>query len=273
MAPPARCGGWNWSGWPAPTCSASSTSPRSAPRCPTRPRRRWPPRSRWPPARSRSSCCGPAAGRCGSRSSRWAGSAATSSATAATPTSCSSTRHAPAAPTEAEARPRSARRRRDDAPAARRARPRTRRCVLDSGLRPEGRQGPLTRSLASYAAYYRRWSLGWEAQALLRARPDRGRRRARACGSLELADDGPLPDHAAARGGRARSLGSGADGARADAPKGVDRTLHLKLGPGGLTDVEWAAQLLQLQYGARVPGLRTTSTLDALAAAAGGRAA
>ncbi|WP_279581552.1 DUF294 nucleotidyltransferase-like domain-containing protein [Fodinicola feengrottensis] len=42
--------------------------------------------------------------------------------------------------------------------------------TVDAGLRPEGRQGPLSRSLASYEAYYRRWSSVWEAQALLRAR-------------------------------------------------------------------------------------------------------
>ena len=41
---------------------------------------------------------------------------------------------------------------------------------LDADLRPEGRNGPLVRSLDAYAAYYRRWSLSWEAQALLRAR-------------------------------------------------------------------------------------------------------
>ena len=67
------------------------------------------------------------------------------------------------------------------------ARPRTRRCSssralrkhsedhrvpldLDADLRPEGRNGPLARSLDAYAEYYRRWSLSWEAQALLRAR-------------------------------------------------------------------------------------------------------
>ena len=46
--------------------------------------------------------------------------------------------------------------------------------------------------------------------------------------------------------------------------RGVDRSRHMKLGPGGLADVEWTVQLLQLQHAARVPGLRTTSTLDAL---------
>ena len=39
------------------------------------------------------------------------------------------------------------------------------------------------------------------------------------------------------------------------------------LGPGGLSDVEWTVQLLQLQHGASVAGLRTTKTLDAMAAA------
>ncbi len=45
---------------------------------------------------------------------------------------------------------------------------------IDADLRPEGRQGPLVRTLASYAAYYARWSRPWEAQALLRARPIAG---------------------------------------------------------------------------------------------------
>ncbi len=139
--------------------------------------------------------------------------------------------------------------------------------VLDAGLRPEGRHGPLTRSIASYAAYYERWSLGWEAQALLRARlivgdPTVGLRFA------ELTDKIRYP----------RSLSPAAVDEvmrlrirmeRERVPRAVDRTLHLKLGPGGLTDVEWAAQLLQLRHGAEVPSLRTSATLPVLAAAAG----
>src|SRR5690606_37472767 len=50
-------------------------------------------------------------------------------------------------------------------------------------------------------------------------------------------------------------------------PRGVDPRRHLKLGPGGLSDVEWTVQLVQLQHGHRVEGLRTTQTLTALAAA------
>ncbi len=50
-------------------------------------------------------------------------------------------------------------------------------------------------------------------------------------------------------------------------PRGVDPALQLKLGPGGLADVEWVAQLLQLRQAHAVPALRTTRTLAALAAA------
>ena len=50
-------------------------------------------------------------------------------------------------------------------------------------------------------------------------------------------------------------------------PRGADRALHLKLGPGGLSDVEWTIQLLQLQHAHAVPGLRTTRTSEAMAAA------
>lgn len=50
-------------------------------------------------------------------------------------------------------------------------------------------------------------------------------------------------------------------------PRGVDPALHVKLGPGGLSDAEWVAQLLQLRHGGAVPALRTTSTLAALRAA------
>ena len=51
-------------------------------------------------------------------------------------------------------------------------------------------------------------------------------------------------------------------------PRGADRTTHTKLGHGGLADVEWTVQLLQLQHAGDVPELRTTATLDGLREAA-----
>ncbi|WP_433478249.1 bifunctional [glutamine synthetase] adenylyltransferase/[glutamine synthetase]-adenylyl-L-tyrosine phosphorylase [Spirillospora sp. CA-142024] len=137
---------------------------------------------------------------------------------------------------------------------------------IDPNLRPEGRQGPLVRTLASYAAYYSRWSEPWEAQALLRADPligDAGLRdRFRALiDPVRWPEDGIGED--AVR--QIRRLKARMESERL--PRGVERRLHTKLGPGGLADVEWVAQLLQLKHAHDVPGLRTTRTLDALDAA------
>src|SRR5690606_3465122 len=137
---------------------------------------------------------------------------------------------------------------------------------IDPDLRPEGRQGPLVRTLASYAAYYARWSEPWEAQALLRADPligDEGlRERFRALIDPVRWPEGGIGEDAVRQ---IRRLKARMEAERL--PRGVDRRLHTKLGPGGLADVEWVAQLLQLKHAHEVPGLRTTRTLDALDAA------
>ncbi|ELP64193.1 [glutamate--ammonia-ligase] adenylyltransferase [Streptomyces turgidiscabies Car8] len=138
--------------------------------------------------------------------------------------------------------------------------------LIDADLRPEGKSGPLVRTLTSYEAYYRRWSLGWESQALLRAEVvagdlELGRR------FIELID--PLRYPAEGLGDDAvreiRRLKARMESERM--PRGADPTLHTKLGRGGLSDVEWTVQLLQLQHGWAEPGLRTTRTREALAAA------
>ncbi|AXE26162.1 bifunctional [glutamine synthetase] adenylyltransferase/[glutamine synthetase]-adenylyl-L-tyrosine phosphorylase [Streptomyces globosus] len=138
--------------------------------------------------------------------------------------------------------------------------------LIDADLRPEGRSGPLVRTLASYAAYYRRWSLTWESQALLRAvpvagDPDLGRR------FIDLID--PLRYPAEGLGDDAvreiRRLKARMESERL--PRGADPTLHTKLGRGGLSDVEWTVQLLQMRHAWAEPGLRTTRTREALAAA------
>ncbi|MFI9149247.1 bifunctional [glutamine synthetase] adenylyltransferase/[glutamine synthetase]-adenylyl-L-tyrosine phosphorylase [Streptomyces sp. NPDC053367] len=138
--------------------------------------------------------------------------------------------------------------------------------LIDADLRPEGRSGPLVRTLRSYEAYYRRWSLVWESQALLRAEPfagDAGLGRR----FVELIDplrypSGGLPEESVRE---IRRLKARMESERL--PRGVDPKLHTKLGPGGLSDVEWTVQLLQMRHGAEVPGLRTTRTREALAAA------
>jgi glutamate-ammonia-ligase adenylyltransferase len=142
--------------------------------------------------------------------------------------------------------------------------------VIDPGLRPEGRQGPLVRTLASYRAYYQRWSGPWESQALLRAEPvagdaDLGTR------FTVLADEIRYPDGGIPGASvlEIRRLKARMEAERM--PRGVDPALHLKLGPGGLSDVEWVVQLLQLRHAGAVPELRTTRTLAGLAAAAKAR--
>ncbi|WP_250281854.1 bifunctional [glutamine synthetase] adenylyltransferase/[glutamine synthetase]-adenylyl-L-tyrosine phosphorylase [Frankia sp. CiP1_Cm_nod2] len=138
--------------------------------------------------------------------------------------------------------------------------------VLDAQLRPEGRAGAMTRTLASYSAYFNRWSQGWEAQALLRARPVAGDTAlgARFCAWVDGIRYPP-----ALRPGVVAELVRLRGRMEAERiPAGVDHTLHLKLGPGGLADVEWAVQVLQLRHAHRVPALRTTSTLAGLRAAA-----
>jgi glutamate-ammonia-ligase adenylyltransferase len=141
--------------------------------------------------------------------------------------------------------------------------------VVDADLRPEGKQGPLVRSLAAYAAYYARRAAAWEWQALLRAEFAVGDAELGAR-FIALADkyrypDGGLADRAVREIRRIK--------ARVEAeriPRGTDRALHLKLGPGGLSDVEWTVQLLQLHWSHAIRGLRTTRTLAALDAAVGG---
>jgi glutamate-ammonia-ligase adenylyltransferase len=136
---------------------------------------------------------------------------------------------------------------------------------LDIGLRPEGKNGTPVRSLTSYRAYYERWSLTWEAQALLRARGVAGD--AALLRDFEsLADEVRYPDSIAEQSVReVKRIKARVENERL--PQGADPARHLKLGRGSLSDVEWFVQLIQLQHASQVPALRTTSTLAALDAA------
>lgn len=139
--------------------------------------------------------------------------------------------------------------------------------AVDADLRPEGRNGPLVRTFDSYAEYYERWSSPWESQALLRARPvagdeELGERFAGLIAPLRYPEGGL--DAATVR--EIRRIKARVEAERL--PRGVDPARHLKLGRGGISDVEWTAQLLQLEHAHAVPGLRTTATVETLEAAA-----
>lgn len=136
---------------------------------------------------------------------------------------------------------------------------------LDLALRPEGRDGVMARTVDSYLTYYRRWGETWERQALLRA--------AHGAGDRELTDRflrGITPvrwpqEISDEEIQQIRRLKARMESERL--PRGIDRKRHLKLGPGGLSDIEWTVQLIQLRHAHAIEGLRTSQTLPALAAA------
>ena len=137
---------------------------------------------------------------------------------------------------------------------------------VDVNLRPEGRQGPILRTFESYRAYYRQWSHVWEAQALLRARPiagddDLGER------FIAMIDPIRYPEQGldANQVREVRRIKARVDTERL--PRGADAATHTKLGRGGLADIEWTMQLIQLRHAHEHPALRTTSTVDGLGAA------
>jgi glutamate-ammonia-ligase adenylyltransferase len=138
---------------------------------------------------------------------------------------------------------------------------------VDAGLRPEGKQGALVRTIDSFAAYYAKWSQPWEFQALLRADAVVGdedlRRR-----FTELVDPLRFPEQGITTADvmEVRRIKARVDEERL--PRGADPHLHLKLGRGGLADIEWTVQLLQMRHAGQHRGLRTPRTLDALRAAA-----
>ena len=137
---------------------------------------------------------------------------------------------------------------------------------IDTDLRPEGRRGPLVRSFASYAEYDERWVETWECQALLRARPvagDVGLQQR----FVALIDPIRYPAGGLSKQALVdiRRMKARVESERM--PRGVAPNRHLKLGRGGLTDVEFAAQFMQLQHAWEHPSLQTTATLEALRAA------
>ena len=134
---------------------------------------------------------------------------------------------------------------------------------LDANLRPEGRAGALVRSLGAYAAYYEQWAQPWEVQALLRAHAvagdaGLGERFLLMADMTRYPPDGVSADAVH----EIRRLKARVDSERL--PRGADPTTHTKLGRGGLADIEWTVQLLQLRHAHEIPALHNTSTLECL---------
>jgi glutamate-ammonia-ligase adenylyltransferase len=133
---------------------------------------------------------------------------------------------------------------------------------LDAGLRPEGRQGPLARSLESYRRYYEEWAEPWEMLALVKARPAAGDEK---LGSrfLEMVSGYLWQENLSAEFLRSiRDIKARVEKERI--PAGEDADYHLKLGPGSISDIEFLTQLQQLRHGGANTGLRVPGTLHAL---------
>lgn len=130
---------------------------------------------------------------------------------------------------------------------------------VDLRLRPDGSHGPIALSLPAAERYYESVGRLWERAALLRARP--------VAGDLELGQEAlaafePFVWRRRVDPAIAAPLCALATRARAELSR--DPSRDLKLGPGGIRDVELFAQILQLVWGGRDRSLRVRSTLDAL---------
>ena len=134
---------------------------------------------------------------------------------------------------------------------------------VDLGLRPEGKSGPVVRTIESYERYYRQWGDVWEIQALLRAShvagdADVGLKFLHMIDQFRYPEDGATP----AQVREIRRIKARVDDERL--PHGADRTTHTKLGRGGLSDIEWTVQLITMEHAHEIPELHNTSTLEIL---------
>jgi glutamate-ammonia-ligase adenylyltransferase len=134
---------------------------------------------------------------------------------------------------------------------------------IDADLRPEGRNGPLARSIAGFLEYWERYADPWEFQALLRARAvagdqQLGRRFASAAADFAYPPDGITID-------RIAEIRRMRDRIERERVRPAEATkFHFKLGYGSLADVQFAVEALLLRHGGPEPEVRTTSTLRAI---------
>ncbi|MHC6177061.1 bifunctional [glutamine synthetase] adenylyltransferase/[glutamine synthetase]-adenylyl-L-tyrosine phosphorylase [Glutamicibacter sp. X7] len=134
---------------------------------------------------------------------------------------------------------------------------------VDANLRPEGKDGVLSRTLSSHEAYYQRWAQSWEFQALLKARAIAGDRD---LGSAYERMVNPFVWSSPEREGFVESVQKMRRRVTDHIPKD-EVNWQIKLGPGGLRDVEFTVQLLQLVHGrvdADIQVPTTTLAIDAL---------
>ena len=131
---------------------------------------------------------------------------------------------------------------------------------IDGGLRPEGKDGPLVRKLESHEAYYEQWAENWEFQALLKARPVAGDPD---LGQAYMDMTRPFVWAASKRDNFVYDCQQMRKRVEDLIPAPL-KDREIKLGRGGLRDVEFTVQMLQLVHGRADETLRTSSTLESL---------
>lgn len=137
---------------------------------------------------------------------------------------------------------------------------------VDAALRPEGKRGALVRTLESYETYYKRWAHTWEFQAQLKARPMTGDR---TLAQEYIAMVSPMVWTASQRESFVEDVQKMRKRVIDHVPEAL-KDRELKLGRGGLRDVEFAVQLMQMVHGRADESLRVTATLAALRALVAG---
>jgi glutamate-ammonia-ligase adenylyltransferase len=130
---------------------------------------------------------------------------------------------------------------------------------VDVRLRPEGSKGPLVSSTEAFRKYYAEAAAFWEFQALLKARPVAGDMRA-GCGFMQMAREALIAYGAKITASDIRQMRERITRELAKESAGYD----LKLGPGGIEDIEFMVQFLQLRHCGKFRKLLVQSTLAAV---------
>ena len=132
---------------------------------------------------------------------------------------------------------------------------------IDLRLRPEGDSGPLARSLGSYETYYVQWGQAWERMMLIKARTVAGDQ---SLGAEFLEMVQPFRYPRSVDEGFLREIGAMKDRIEQEVVKAGEIHRNVKLGRGGIREIEFVAQSLQVIHGGRIPFLQTPQTLAAL---------
>jgi glutamate-ammonia-ligase adenylyltransferase len=133
---------------------------------------------------------------------------------------------------------------------------------VDLRLRPEGDAGPLARSLESYENYYAQWGQTWERMMLIKARYVAGDE-GLAAEFLEMIQSFRFPPLLSAD--VLREVAAVKDRIEREVVRAEELERNVKLGRGGIREIEFVVQSLQILHAGRLPFLQTAQTLPCLA--------